>query len=145
MTGPYFVDSNVLVYSKDASEPAKQTQAGEWLQFLWKERVGRLSVQILGEFYVTVTQKLSRGLTREAAREEVRDLLAWEPAVIDLTMIERAWSIQDRHVLSWWDSLIVAAAQILGCRYLLTEDLSAGQHLDDLEVVNPFEKSPEDF
>ena len=145
MTDPCFVDSNVLVYARDRAEPGKQSRAHLWLEHLWQSHLGRVSTQVLVEFYVTATQKIKPGMEREMARRDVRRFLTWQPAVIDRAMIERAWSIQDRHVLSWWDSLVVAAAQILRCRYLLTEDLSAGQRFDELEVVNPFEKLPEDF
>ncbi len=142
MPEPTFVDTNVLVYARDASEADKQGKANAWMTHLWRARVGRLSIQVLHEFYVTVTQKLRPGLDREIAREEVRDLLSWRPLPLDRPLTEGAWGIQDRHGLSWWDSLIVSAAQVAGCRYLLTEDLGDGQHYDDLVVVSPFLHDP---
>lgn len=145
MTDPFFVDSNVLIYARDAGTPAKQARAAQWLEFLWRQRAGRMSTQILSEFYVTVTQKLRPGLARTEAREEVGQYLVWQPASVNTETIQRAWSIQDRFSVSWWDSLIVASAQGLGCRYLLTEDLTSGQRLDELEVINPFERLPEDI
>lgn len=57
--------------------------------------------------------------------------------------MERAWAIQDRYGLSWWDALIAATAQSAGCRYLLTEDLQAGQQLGEVQVVNPFMTDPD--
>ena len=138
MTGAVFVDTNVLVYARDASEPEKQQKATAWMTHLWASRRGRLSVQVLQEFYVTVTQKLSTGMTREAARRDVRNLMAWRPLTIDTALLERAWTAQDRHRLAFWDGLIVAAGQVAGCRYLLSEDFQPDRQLDDLTVVNPF-------
>ena len=79
----------------------------------------------------------------EDARAELRDLMAWRPAAIDATVMDRAFAIQDRFRLSWWDAQIVAAAQVLGCRYLLSEDLASGQRFDGLEVVDPFRRPPD--
>jgi predicted nucleic acid-binding protein len=142
MTAPVFVDTNVLVYRRDASEPEKQRQAEAWMENLWRSRRGRLSYQVLHEFYVTVTEKLDPGLGRESARREVRSLWTWRPLPVDARVVEAAWGIQDRYRLSWWDALIAAAAQVSGCRYLLTEDLQEGQELGDLRVVNPFLNPP---
>jgi predicted nucleic acid-binding protein len=143
MPDPIFVDTNVLVYARDTSEAEKQPKADAWMSHLWSTRAGRLSIQVLHEFYVTVTQKLRPGLDREIARQEVRDLMTWRPLLLDRALTEGAWGVQDRHGLSWWDSLIVSAAQIAGCRYLLTEDLSDGQRYDDVVVVNPFLHDPD--
>ena len=76
------------------------------------------------------------------ARAEIRDLMAWGPAPVDGRILERAWKIQDRYQLSFWDALIVAAAKSLACRYLLTEDLQANQELDGIIVINPFLRDP---
>lgn len=143
MSDPVFVDTNVLVYGRDASEPDKQPVAASWLRRLWEERAGRLSSQVLHEYYVTVTERLDPGLDREAARVDIRSLLAWRPITLDSGILEGAWAVQDRHRLSFWDSLIVSAAQVGGCRYLLTEDLQDGQDLEGVEVVDPFRRSPD--
>lgn len=138
-----FVDTNVLVYARDASEGSKQVRAAAWMETLWSTRAGRLSAQVLSEFYVTVTQKLEPPMAPVDARADVHDLLAWRPAAIGGATLERAFVVQDRWGLSWWDALIVASAQLQGCRYLLTEDLQLGQRFDDLEVVSPFAAVPE--
>ena len=143
MTDRVFVDTNVLVYSRDASEPPKQKLAMEWMARLWRERTGRLSFQVLNEFYVTATKKLQPGMDAESAREDVRFLLAWRPISVDARVVEGAWLIQDNYKLSWWDALIVSAAQVGGCRYLLTEDLQENQNMGNLEVINPFHTTPE--
>jgi predicted nucleic acid-binding protein len=138
MTGPYFVDTNILVYARDKGEADKGSRARDWLGFLWQAHQGRISVQVLQEYYQVVTRRLSPGLSREIARKDIRDLMAWQPAVANARLLENAWIAEERFQLSWWDALIVAAAQQLGCRYLLTEDLQAGQDLDRVTVLNPF-------
>ena len=142
MTDMVFVDTNVLVYSRDASEPQKQEQAMGWMAHLWGTRKGRLSFQVLQEFYVTVTHKLKPGLDPESARNDVRSLLAWHPLPVDARIVEGAWVIQDRYNLSWWDAMIVSASQVAACRYLLTEDLQEDQELGNIRVVNPFHTPP---
>lgn len=143
MPGEVFVDTNVLVYSRDTAEIDKHRKAAAWIAYLWNTRQGRLSYQVLQEFYVTVTEKLDPGLDREAARRDVRSFLPWRPIAIDAQVLEGAWHIQDRHRLSWWDSLIAAAAEVAGCTYLLTEDLQDHSMLGPVRVVNPFRVSPE--
>lgn len=137
-----FVDTNVLVYARDTSEPGKQPAAQAWMEHLWNSETGRTSTQVLNEYYVTVTRKLSPGLDRAAARNDIRDLQAWRPSVIDHHTVTTAWDLEDRYSLSWWDSLIVASAMELGCGRLLTEDLQDGQQFDQLEVTNPFRHAP---
>lgn len=143
MTAKVFVDTNVLVYNRDASEPEKQKQAMAWMTHLWREQTGRLSFQVLNEFYVTVTSKFQPGMDPQSAREDVRSLLSWNPIPINTGVVEGAWPIQDRYRLSWWDALIVSAAQVSDCRYLLTEDLQENQKLENMEVINPFHSHPE--
>lgn len=143
MTDKVFVDTNILVYSRDASEPEKQGRALAWLKYLWESRNGRLSFQVLQEYYSTVTTKLRPGMAPSSAREDVQALFAWNPIPVGTDVIKGAWFIQDRYNLSWWDALIVSAAQIGGCAYLLTEDLNDGQAIGSLQVLNPFSHSAE--
>lgn len=137
-----FVDTNVLVYARDANQPAKQPRAAAWMAELWDLRCGRLSYQVLSEFYVTVTQKLKPGISPSVAREEIRNLASWKPTLVDVVTLERAFALQDRFQVSWWDALILASAQLLGCRYLLSEDFQMGQRFDEVEVINPFTTAP---
>jgi len=141
MSALIFVDSNVFLDAMDEANPQKQRAARHWRGELWKSRRGRVSFQVLGEFYVNAVRK--RPAARDEARAEVRDLLAWNPVVADAALLEHGWRIQDRYQLSYWDALIVAAAKASACSYLLTEDLQAGQKLDGLEVVSPFLREPE--
>jgi predicted nucleic acid-binding protein len=140
MTALVFVDTNVLIYALDDGDLKKQHAARAWRTDLWKRGLGRVSFQVLQEFYVKVTRKWPTA--REQARAEVRDLLAWQPVVLNAAILERGWGIQDRYQLSYWDALIVAAAKSASCRYLLTEDLQADQDLDGVVVINPFLRDP---
>ena len=145
MTAPLFVDTNLLVYSRDARDAAKQERAREWMDFLWNTRRGRVSRQVLQEYYVTVTRKLQPGLTVAEARADVRALFHWLSPIDPGVLIEAAWALQDRCSLSFWDALVVAAAQTMGCGFVLTEDLPAGQDLEGVQVVSPFESRPTDL
>lgn len=142
MTGPVFVDTNVLVYRHNAADAAKQTRAESWITCIVDLRAGRLSFQVLQELYATLTRKLQPKLARQEARDIIRLLASWNPLAVDLHLIKQAWDLQDRYSLSWWDALIVAAAQASGCRVLLTEDLQAGQVFGTVRVIDPF-ASPE--
>jgi predicted nucleic acid-binding protein len=140
MSGPVFVDTNVLIYAFDDFDPKKQRAARAWRAELWRTHTGRISFQVLQEFYAKVTQKLPAA--REEARAEVRDLTAWRPLAVSAELVEYAWKVQDRYRFSFWDALIVAAAKATACSYLLTEDLQEGQDLDGVTVVNPFLREP---
>jgi predicted nucleic acid-binding protein len=140
MTALIFIDTNVLLYALDRADLKKQAAAQAWREELWRSQRGRTSFQVLQEFYAKVAQKWPAG--RDEARAEVRDLLAWQPVIVDAAILERGWKIQDRYGLSFWDSLIVAAAKFAGCRYLLTEDLQTSQDLDGVMVVHPFLSDP---
>ncbi len=142
MTGPVFVDTNVLVYRHDSADPVKQTRAENWYQLVWRQRLGRLSFQVLQELYSTLTRKLAPQSEVLDACALVRDLAAWQPVATDLALLERAWRLEAHHSLSWWDALIVAAAQTSDCRVLLTEDLQHGQMFGTVRVIDPF-ASPE--
>ena len=102
--------------------------------------------QVLEEFYVTVTAQLSPGLDKELACRDVRSLRAWQPIAADYRVLEGAWLLQDRYRFPWWDALIVAAAQLSECQYLLTEDFQEGLDLGgNLKVIHPVHQRPEDL
>lgn len=140
MAAPVFVDTNVFLYALDPADLKKHQAARQWREELWRHGLGRISFQVLQEFYVKAIQKWPR--VREEARAEVRDLLAWQPVALDASILERGWKLQDRYQLSFWDALIVAAAKSSGCGYLLTEDLQTNQNLDGVLVISPFLTNP---
>ena len=138
MTALVFVDTNVLVYARDSRDEIKRAKAAEWIRMLWNEQRGRTSVQVLSEYYDVITRKFARQVSREDAWDDVQRFLAWNPQSVDEEVLINARGIEQRHRLSWWDSLIVAAAQAQGCVLLLTEDLQDGADYSGISVRNPF-------
>jgi predicted nucleic acid-binding protein len=139
---PVFVDTNVLVSARDRANQDKYARARAWIDHLWDSGEGRLSMQVLHEYYVTTTRKLRPGLPPAEARADVRDLSAWEPVILGADGLETAWAVEERFGLSFWDALVVAAAHIGRCDVLLTEDLAEGTDLDGLVVIDPFHTAP---
>lgn len=138
MTGLVFVDTNVLVYAHDAGAPVKQSAAIGWLEELWRESRARTSMQVLNEYYVTLTRKIRPAPAADDVWDAVRSLLSWNPQAIDANLLRAAWEVQQRHHLSWWDCLIVAAANAQDCVLLLTEDLQDGASYGGVTIRNPF-------
>ncbi|MFC2172359.1 PIN domain-containing protein [Acidobacteriota bacterium] len=134
-----FIDTNVFLYAHDLDAGPKHDIASDILQACWMERNGVISTQVLQEFYVNVTRKISRPLSRKSARDIISAYSVWPIATIDHADILRASSIETRYHLSFWDSLIVVSANRLGASDLLTEDLNPGQVIDGVRIVNPFE------
>jgi len=145
MSDNIFVDTNVLVYCRDTSKLEKQARALEWVAYLWETGAGRLSMQVLSEFYAVVTGKLKPGMNAANAREDVEDLFTWKPLPLSQDLILAAWAIQDQNAISWWDALIVAAAKSQRCSILLSEDFQHGQDFQGMRVVNPFAMTPADL
>ena len=147
MTGLVFVDTNVFVYRQDGADPAKQLRAHDWIAYLVRQRAARISFQVLQELYATLTRKLEPEFDAGEAQEIVRDLAVLRPVVLDLAILDRGWLLQERYFLSWWDALIVAAAQSCACSALLTEDLQHDQTFGEVRIIDPFaspERTPEE-
>lgn len=144
MTPPLvFVDTNVLLYAIDDREPDKRDRSRLWLAACWSRHCGRLSTQVLNEFYWNVRRRFSSALAGGDARAEVRRYQSWQPWMIDHATVESAWAVEARHRLAYWDALVVASAQQQGCTILLTEDLQHGQSIDGVRIVSPFVVGPE--
>lgn len=133
-----FVDTNILVYSRNPAETEKYPIARSLIENLWQSRRGRLSTQVCSEYLVTVTRKLARPLDESEAWDDVESLLAWDPVPLDRECLAIARHVQIRYQSSWWDSLIVAAASIAGCEIIYTEDLNHGQEYLGIRAVDPF-------
>jgi predicted nucleic acid-binding protein len=138
MTGPCFVDANVFVYARDSRDARKQARAADWIARLWGERLGRTSMQVLSEYYVTVIRKLTPRVPPEKAWDDTRELFAWRPRPVDETLLRQAREIEQRWRISWWDSMVVAAAQLQDCALLLSEDLQDGAVFGAVTVRSPF-------
>ena len=136
MSTSVFVDTNVLVYAYDVSEPVKHARAREWMSRLWRDRSGRTSMQVLSEYHDTLTRKFR--VNADAAWDDTVTFFAWWPLPIDQSLLRRAREVQRRYQISWWDSMIVAAAQLQDCLVLLTENLQVGTVFGTLAVRSPF-------
>jgi predicted nucleic acid-binding protein len=134
--GSTFFDTNVLVYLFDRSAAAKQKRARALLAELAPAIV--ISTQVLQEFYVTTTAKLTPPLSPEDAESQVRNFSAFDVVAIDVALVRSAISLSREHKLSLWDALIVESARARGCTRLLTEDLQHGREFGRLRVENPF-------
>ena len=145
MNGLIFVDTTVLVYALDSAAGTRHSAARRWTTALWQSRRGRVSVQVLQELYFTLTRKHQPGLPPHDAQVEVRAFLPWMPIEITPSILERAWHVESRFQLSWWDALIVASAQAGGCRYLLGDRLPHGQEIDGLLVQSPYQVMPDEL
>ena len=139
----WFVDSNVLLYRYDISQPSRQTASNRWLDVLGEAAVARLSWQVLNEFYENATRKM--GMPRPLVRNLALLYADWGPAPFSIELMKRAWHWTDRAQLRYWDALILAAAEFLSCRYLLTEDFQHGRTYGTVRAVNPFVATPEEM
>lgn len=138
MTARVFVDSSVLICAHDLDAGRKRKRALEYLNSLWELRTGRISTQVLQEFYVNCTQKIPRPLSRSGAREVVRNYAAWIRLPLTAETILRASEISEVWQLSFWDGMIVAAAEQNEATELITEDMNHGQVIAGVRIVNPF-------
>jgi predicted nucleic acid-binding protein len=133
-----FVDTNILVYAFDRSAGAKHQRAAQIIGRCWETQSGCLSLQVLQEFYVSVTRKIPNPLDIQTARNLVSDLAHWRVHSPDASDLLEAIDLQQRWQLSFWDAMIVQSAQKSGCRQLLSEDLSHQQMFGNVQVINPF-------
>jgi predicted nucleic acid-binding protein len=137
MTGKTFVDTNILVYAHDVDDLSKHDLARDALRKLWNDGTGVLSPQVLQEFYVNVTRKITTPLVKDAARLVVRTYAIW---CVDVTSedVAAAFRIEDEAKIGFWDALIIASASKAGAARLLSEDLNAGQAIAGVLIENPF-------
>ena len=138
MSGLTFVDSNVLIYAHDRDAGRKRERARDLCATLWANRSGALSVQVLQEFFVTVTRKLQTPIAKEQAREIIRAYTPWVVAQTTPATVLRATELSEISRIDFWDALIVAAAEESGAETVCTEDLSDGQYIAGVRIENPF-------
>ena len=136
--GRCFLDSNVIVYAMAPSDPFKFKAARDILGAAVESRRGVISAQVLGETFVTLTRKVSNPLSREAALANLKALSCLRVVPLTGDLVFRAIELQGEHQLSYWDALIVAAAEDADCATLWSEDLSDGRVYGTVTVRNPF-------
>jgi len=138
MTDKVFVDTNILVYAHDLDAGNKHDQAAEIVSQVWESRNGVLSTQVLQEFYVTLTRKVSSTLSKLEARKLVQKYSHWHLVLNDPSIILQASEIEESNNISFWDALIVSAAYSQNVPTILTEDLNHGQIIEGILIRNPF-------
>lgn len=139
--GSCFADTNLVLYSFDSRDPVKRTMAQDWLDHLWRTGDGRLSWQVLHEFYANAIRKI--GVPATGAREAFLIFSQWRPCGMTAGVVERAWFWMDEAQLPYWDGLILASAERMGCKWLLSEDFQPGRSYAGVTVVNPFAQGPQ--
>jgi predicted nucleic acid-binding protein len=138
-SGSYrFIDTNLLVYAYDNSAGSKHTQAAQLIEQCWEEQNACLSIQVLQEFYVTVTRKIVHPLDFLTARQIVADLAHWRIHSPETTDVLQAIDLQRSYQLSFWDAMLLQSATRMGCKQLLSEDMSSGEAYGTVQVINPF-------
>jgi predicted nucleic acid-binding protein len=137
MTASEFLDTNIVLYAFDDSEPGKQSLAQELLRKAVRAECV-ISVQVLSEICSTILRKLVVGHPIDLLRQ-ILDQLESVPTVSpDERMVRRALDCHERYGLNFYDGMIIAAAERAGCRKVWSEDLNAGQEYFGVKVENPF-------
>ena len=138
MNDKVFIDTNILVYANDSSDKDKQEKAKTLIRNVLLDQSGVISIQVLSEFWVSVTKKIDVPLSEDIAQKQTEffELMV----IIDLTLsiFKSAVTIKKRNKLSYWDSLIIAAAYSAGCSTIYTEDFNHGQIIEGMTICNPF-------
>ena len=137
MAQKYFVDTNILVYAHDRSTGAKHDRARQLIERLWSSGEGVLSTQVLQELCINLRRKIARPISVEEVRQLIQDYMSWEIVVNTAESVIRALEIEVRYKISFWDALVLHAAESVGAAILYSEDLSAGQSYGSIQVVNP--------
>ncbi|MGB8769082.1 MAG: PIN domain-containing protein [Candidatus Korobacteraceae bacterium] len=136
MSARSFLDTNVLIYTDDRSAPSKQRRALHLLAEHRRARTGVVSLQVLQEYFVTVTRKLR--VDAVIARRKVELLAEFDVVIPQLTDVLAAIDLHRLHGFSFWDALVLRAATQSGCSVLLSEDMQDAREIDGVRIVNPF-------
>jgi len=136
MSARSFFDTNVLVYADDKAAPAKQRRAIDLVAEHRRAGTGVVSLQVLQEYFVTVTRKLH--VDPRIARRKVELLAEFDVASPEVADILAAIDLHRLHGFSFWDALVLRAAKQSGCTVLFSEDLQEGRQIDGIQLVNPF-------
>jgi predicted nucleic acid-binding protein len=137
MNDKVFVDTNILVYAHDLVSGIKNERARALIENLWSTGGGVLSTQVLQELCVNLRRKALKPLTLEETRSLIQDYSDWEIVVNTHSSVIEALTIETRLQISFWDALIVHAAERAGAAILYSEDFSDGQTYGSVRVVNP--------
>jgi predicted nucleic acid-binding protein len=139
MNGRFFLDTNIFVYSFDRGSADKARRATQLIREAVATRKGMVSYQVVQEFFNVALRRFAHPMTTAEAEQYLgtvfRPLLAVHSSP---ALYSEALRLTGKHRLSWYDSLIVAAATEAGCSLLYSEDLQSGRRFGDLRIENPF-------
>lgn len=139
MSDKFFLDTNILIYAYDGSDPAKHAIALSLIEAISKSGTPVVSTQVLQEFAAAVRRKAKPLLSTRKVQEILVEILqAWEVFVGNAVTIISALEIEERFKVFFWDALILSAAHSSSATILYTEDLNHGQTYGSVQVVNPF-------
>ena len=138
MSDKSFVDTNILVYAHDNAAGFRHQRAKALIEQLWDSGQGVLSTQILQEFCFSLQRKLARPLPASEVRRIVQPYATWEVVVNTPQAAIEALEVSVRYKISYWDALVLHAAEYAGVAVLYSEDFSHGQKYASIRVVNPF-------
>ncbi len=137
MTEKYFVDTNVLVYAHDRTAGLKHERARQLLERLWISGQGVLSTQVLQELCINLRRKVTPPLRVDEIRGLIQDYLSWEIVINTPASVVQALDIEVHYQTSFWDALIIQAAEQSGAGIVYSEDMAAGQRYGAVQVINP--------
>jgi len=133
----YFVDTNILIYAHDREAGPKHERARRLIEHLWTTGQGVLSTQVLQELCVNLRRRVAHPLPSDEIAKLIEDYLSWEIVINTPQAIAAALGIEKRYKVSYWDALILHAAESCGAAVLYSEDLSHGRRYGAVEVVDP--------
>lgn len=138
MMEKYFVDTNILIYAHDTSQGQKHDRARKLVDHLWTSGGGVLSTQVLQELCINLRRNVAKPVSTDEVRRLIEDYMSWEVVVNTPESVLQALEIEIRHGISFWDALVLQAAETAEAAVLYSEDLASGQSYGAVRVINPF-------
>ncbi|AWK13390.1 PIN domain nuclease [Candidatus Fukatsuia symbiotica] len=131
-----FIDTNILIYADASDVPVKQRAALALLKQLYQDKSGVLSTQVLQEYCNVAIKKLK--LSPQYIRAQLDLYQQFEVVQVTPTIIRAGIDLHQTRSVAFYDALVLASAQIASCRLLLSEDMNTGEHVDAVQIINPF-------
>jgi predicted nucleic acid-binding protein len=138
MKDKVFLDTNILIYAHDMDAGVKHDAARSIVEKIWDDEAGIISTQVIQEFYVNVIRKMPKPISPVQARGIIINYFSWQVEAIEPHTILSASEIEEKYILSFWDSLIIATASQAEANKILTEDMNHGQIIEGILIENPF-------
>lgn len=144
MSDKVFLDTNVLVYAHEPAQGIKHDRARALVDKLWNSGGAVLSTQVLQELCVSLRRKMTKPWTAEETRNLILDYMEWQIVFNTADSVIEALANENRYQISFWDALIIHAAESAGAAILYSENFSDGQVYGSVRIVNPLSESASD-